>query len=147
MNLVGKTVIVGTAALLLIQLIPYGKDHKNQPIIREPTWSSPELRGLVKKACFNCHSNETAWPFYASIAPASWLVYYDVASARKKLNFSDWQEGKREGEDSIAVAHQINKGEMPPYRYIIAHPEARLSADEKKRLIDGVQVTFKQSVK
>jgi len=142
-----KAAIALIIAFLLMQLVPYGKNQTNPPIVSEPVWSSPELRGIVKRACFNCHSNETVWPFYASIAPASWLVYYDVAAARKKLNFSEWQGGKREGEDFVAVTHQVGKGEMPPSRYTMAHPEARLSADEKKLLIEGLQLTFKQSIK
>ncbi len=147
MNLVAKTVLAGTVTLLLIQLVPYGRDHKNPPIISEPVWSSPEVRGLAKKACFNCHSHETVWPFYTAIAPASWLVYYDVIAARKKLNFSAWQGGKRAGEDPTAVAQEITKGEMPPLRYAIAHPEAKLTADEKKKLIEGIMATFGQSIK
>lgn len=147
MKLIPGVSIAAVTVFLLIQFVPYGRDHKNPPVLGEPAWNSPGLRGVVKKACFNCHSNETTWPFYASIAPASWLVYYDVAAARKKLNFSEWQGGKREGEDSAAVAHQVSKGKMPPFRYVIAHPEARLSADEKKALIEGVQLSFKPSAK
>jgi hypothetical protein len=69
-------------------------------------------------------------------------VYYDVAEGRKELNFSEWQGGKKEGENAAAIVRQISKGEMPPFFYIMAHPEAKLSADEKKRLIDGLQATF-----
>lgn len=142
MNLIAKTALTGIAALLLIQFVPYGRDHQNPPIIREPAWSSPAVRDLAKRGCFDCHSNETVWPFYASIAPASWLVYYDVTAARKKLNFSEWLGGAKAGEDATAVAHEIKKGEMPPFRYVIAHPEAKLSADDKKQLIEGLQATF-----
>jgi len=142
MNLVAKAALAGAVALLLIQFVPYGRDHQNPPIIREPAWSSPDVRSLAKRACFNCHSNETVWPFYASIAPASWLVYYDVTAARKKLNFSEWLGGAKVGEDATAAAYEIRKGEMPPFRYVIAHREAKLSTSEKKQLIEGLQATF-----
>jgi len=142
MKIVAKSALAGAAALLLIQFFPYGRDHQNPPIIREPAWSSPDVRSLAKRACFNCHSNETVWPYYASIAPASWLVYYDVTAARKKLNFSEWQGGTKAGEDATAVAHEIRTGEMPPLRYVIAHREAKLSTNEKKQLIEGLLATF-----
>ena len=138
--------LAATAVFLLTQLVPYGRNHENPSIRLEPLWDSPGTRALAKRACFNCHSNETAWPWYSRIAPGSWLVYHDVAAARKKLNFSHWQAGKRAGEDAAAVAHQINKGEMPPFRYVIAHSEAKLSAAERKQLRDGLQSTFNSSM-
>lgn len=147
MKLVVKTALAGIAALILIQLVPYGRNHSNPPVVTEPAWSSPEVKQLAKRACFNCHSNETVWPSYASIAPISWLVNYDVQAGREKLNFSDWQGGKRYGEDPIAVAKEITKGEMPPFQYVIAHPEAKLSESDKKVLTDGLQLTFTKSIK
>jgi len=147
MNVMAKVTIAGAAAFLLMQFIPYGKGHKNPPVSSEPAWSSPETRGLAEKACFNCHSNETVWPSYAAIAPVSWLVYYDVVEARKELNFSEWQGGKKEGEDAAAIVGQIDKGEMPPFMYLIAHPEAKLSAAEKRRLIEGIHATIRLSAK
>lgn len=147
MNVVVKAAIAGVAALVLIQLVPYGRNHNNPPTVAEPAWSSPEIRLMTKKACFDCHSNETVWPFYASIAPISWLVKYDVAAGRKKLNFSDWQGGKLEGEDPIAVTKEITKGEMPPFQYVIAHPEAKLSEADRKTLSEGLALTFSKSIK
>jgi hypothetical protein len=142
-----KTVLLAAAAVFLfIQLLPYGRNHENPSLRLEPLWDSPVTRALAKRACFDCHSNETAWPWYSRIAPGSWLVYHDVAAARNKLNFSHWQAGKRTGEDAAAVAHQINKGEMPPFRYVLFHSEAKLSAAEKQQLRDGLQSTFNRSV-
>jgi Haem-binding domain len=65
-------------AFLLIQLIPYGHDHANPPVGAEPAWDSPATRELATAACFDCHSNETEWPWYTSVAPFSWLTQRDV---------------------------------------------------------------------
>ena len=77
--------------LLAIQLVPYGRGHRNPALRSEPPWDSPATRELARQACFDCHSNETQWPAYASIAPASWLVQHDVDEGRAALNFSEWQ--------------------------------------------------------
>ena len=74
----------------LIQLVPYGRDHTNPPVTSEPAWDSPQTKALAQKACFDCHSNETVWPWYSSIAPGSWLIYRDVVEGRGNLNFSEW---------------------------------------------------------
>jgi cytochrome c551/c552 len=135
-----KTFGVAVAVMLAIQMVPYGKQHSNPPVVREPSWDSPVTRALAKRACFDCHSHETVWPDYASIAPISWLVQYDVDKGRKELNFSDWT-GTREGEKAAKITKEVNKGEMPPLQYIPTHPEARLSADEKAALVKGLEAT------
>jgi cytochrome c551/c552 len=142
-----KIAVSTLAGLLLIQLVPYGRDHRDPPVEQEPNWDSPSTRALAKRACFNCHSFETVWPWYASIAPASWLVTYDVREGRKELNFSAWQNGKREGESPAKVSKHIRNGDMPPWQYRLAHPEARLSPAEKQQLIDGLGATIRASVK
>src|SRR5690348_18457917 len=79
----------------LIQLIPYGHNHTNPPVAQEPTWDSPQTRDLAVRACFDCHSNETVWPWYSNIAPLSWLIQHDVDEGRQNLNFSDWNGSQR----------------------------------------------------
>ena len=121
---------------IIIQLIPFGRQHSNPPVIQEPKWDSPQTRELAQRACFDCHSNETVWLWYSNIAPVSWLVQRDVNEGREKLNFSDWGRA-REKDEIIEV---IQEGEMPMPIYLIMHPEARLSAAEKEALISGLQV-------
>src|SRR5690242_7574225 len=77
--------MVGIIAVM--QLVPYGRTHANPAIIQEPRWDSPRTRELAVRACFNCHSNETRWPWYANFAPASWMVQFDVEAARSIINF------------------------------------------------------------
>ena len=111
-------------ALLAIQLVPYGRDHSNPPLRSEPPWDSPTTRALAKQACFDCHSNETEWPAYASIAPASWLVQHDVDEGRAVLNFSEWQ---RPQEEATKASEELLEGEMPPAAYLLMHAHARLA--------------------
>jgi hypothetical protein len=78
--------IAAGAALLvaLIQAVPYGRAHSNPPVVSEPAWDSPRARELAVRACFDCHSNETVWPWYSNIAPVSWLIQSDVAGAGRR---------------------------------------------------------------
>ncbi len=77
------------ALFLVIQLLPFGRDHTNPVVVSEPNWDSPATRSLAQRACFDCHSNESVWPWYSNIAPVSWLVYNDVIEGRSQMNFSD----------------------------------------------------------
>jgi cytochrome c551/c552 len=125
------------AVFLLIQLVPYGRDHTNPPVVQEPAWEDPVVRDLAEQACFDCHSNETDWsPWYADIAPASWLVQRDVVEGREHLNFSEWSAGRPEEADETAEV--VLEGEMPPFQYLIMHPEARLSEAQKQQLASGL---------
>ena len=133
------TIIVAVVGLfMLIQLIPYGRAHNNPPVLQEPQWDSPETRAMAKRACFDCHSNETVWPFYSNIAPVSWLVQRDVDEGREKLNFSEWGRGDEPDE----IVEIVQKGEMPLGIYLIMHPEANMTSQEKQAFIEGLQKTF-----
>ncbi len=125
------------ALFLLIQLIPYGKDHGNPPVVSEPAWDSPATRALAVRACFDCHSNETVWPWYSNIAPVSWLVARDVQEGRSRLDFSEWGPGYRQ--DLNEIGEVLQEGEMPPLQYTLLHPAARLSEAERLALIAGLQ--------
>ncbi len=123
----------------LIQFVPFGHDHTNPPVTREPAWDSPQTRELVRRACFDCHSNETVWPWYASVAPVSWLVGRDVGGGRRHLNFSQWDRAQRHAKD---VAAEVRGGDMPPWFYLPMHPAARLTEAEKQLLISGAEKTL-----
>jgi mono/diheme cytochrome c family protein len=135
----GVVVLVG--AFLLIQLIPYGRDHTNPPVVAEPAWDSPATRELAAAACFDCHSNETEWPWYTSVAPISWLTQHDVEEGRATLNFSEWNRPPETDE----VSEAIREGSMPPWYYRLLHPAARLSDAELEQLIAGLEATFRAS--
>jgi hypothetical protein len=154
-----KRTLALNAALMIvafgaIQLIPVAR--MNPPVVREPVWDSPETRALAKRACFACHSNETAWPWYSRIAPFSWVIWYDVTQGRKRLNFSDWDRyASEEHVDpnnpfppkrlSERIGEVIHSGRMPPGTYRLANPGARLSDSEKEALIEGLVQTVQQN--
>lgn len=128
-------------AFIAIQFFPYGRgaEGKNPPVRQEPKWDSPRTRELVARACFDCHSNETKWPWYSKIAPVSWLVWYDVEEGRKHLNFSEFDRKQKHAEEAST---EVMSDEMPLWYYLPLHPEAKLTDDEKLALIDGLDATF-----
>lgn len=143
-----KKILVAALAVLfgipilvfvLIQLVPYGRNHNNPPVVAEPQWDSPQTRQLVKDHCFQCHSNETSWPWYTNIAPGSWLIARDVEEGRAQFNFSDWNNHPAELDELI---ENIQSGEMPPVQYWIFHPESRLTEQQKQDLIHGLEASI-----
>jgi hypothetical protein len=135
-------VIIGLVVVgLLIQLIPLPARGNNPPVVAEPPWDSPQTRALAKRACFDCHSNETVWPWYSYVAPVSWLVYNDTMEGRRRLNFSEWTTGGQRAAGE--VAEKIQSGEMPPLIYLPMHPSARLTSAEQQQLITGLTNSLK----
>jgi hypothetical protein len=130
------------AVFLLIQLIPYGRNHTNPAVVGEPAWDSPETRALAVRACFDCHSNETVWPWYSNIAPVSWLNQHDVDEARQRLNFSEFNSARQGAMFEIEEA--IRSGRMPMSIYVMMHPSAKLTSAEKEQLIQGLLVSTGQ---
>ena len=133
-------VIAAIVIFLLIQLVPFGHDHTNPATTSEPAWDSPQSRQLVKDSCFQCHSNETVWPWYSNVAPASWLVSIDVINGRSQFNFSEWNTNPGELDEMIG---EIQEGGMPPIQFWIVHPSARLNAQQKQDLIQALQNSIK----
>ena len=124
----------GLLVAVLIQFIPYGHSHANPPATKEPAWDSTATGQLIQRACYDCHSNKTVWPWYANVAPISWLLQNDVNGGRSHLNFTEWDKPQRHAKD---VDDEVTKGDMPPWFYLPMHPAARLSPADKQALIDG----------
>lgn len=123
-------------AFAVIQLVPYGHQHTNPPVTYKPHWDS-NTEALFRRACADCHSNESRWPWYSNIAPTSWLVQRDVDAARKHFNVSeDRVDFRDEATDMVA------DDKMPPPNYRLLHPEARLTPQERKALSDGLAKVF-----
>ena len=129
-----------TGIFLLMQAVPYGRTHSNPPTVQEPAWNSPRTRELAVRACFDCHSNETRWPWYANVAPMSWVVQRDVEAARDTVNFSEWN---RKFDLASYSGLSVRSGGMPPTKYTVAHPEARLTDAELAELAKGLDATLK----
>lgn len=130
----GLLVIVGV--LVLIQLVPYGRDHANPPVTKQLQYDSARTEQLVTDSCNACHSNLTSWPAESNVAPFSWLIQHDVEDGRKILNFSEWDRAAQTDVGEITEA--ISGGEMPPLQYKALHPSARLSDTEKADLASGL---------
>ncbi len=124
------------ALLVAIQFVPYGHNHTNPPVQAEPKWDSPQTRQLAEQACFDCHSNETVWPWYSNVAPVSWLIQRDVEQGRRRLNFSEWNGSSRGAREAV---REIQRGQMPQWYYVLMHPSAKLSTDQAQLLIQGLQ--------
>lgn len=135
-------VIVGLAVFLVaggaaIQLVPYGRDHDNPPVIQDVQWDSARTRELAVKACFDCHSNETHWPWYSNIAPISWITLNNVEEGRDELNFSEWNREQ----ESDEIVESVVDGEMPPLEYKVRIWDS-ISSSETDELIAGLRRTF-----
>jgi cytochrome c551/c552 len=123
-------VLVALAVLVLIQLVPVTRD--NPPDRRGPG-ASPEVTALLRRACYDCHSHETVWPWYSGIAPVSWLVAHDVHEGREKLNLSTLQDISAETQVKVRAKalQEVEEGEMPMWYYLPMHPQAKLSEQDK----------------
>jgi hypothetical protein len=128
-------ILVGLALFLFIQVLPYGRNHSNPSVVQDAPWKSADAHAIAQRACYDCHSNETTWPWYSNIAPLSWQIQRDVVEGRHKLNFSEWGRGEQETEE---IAKVIQDGEMPPGKYTVLHPSAKLSPTEKEALLQGI---------
>jgi hypothetical protein len=133
--------IAAGVLFVLIQAIPYGRVHENPPTTAEPKWGSPEIRALAVRACFDCHSNETRWPWYSFIAPVSWFVAHDVYDARDDLNFSEWDQPQ----ELKKGPKLVRNGAMPLGPYLWLHSEADLTSDERERLAAGLAAINEQA--
>ena len=135
-----KILAVIVALGVAVQFVPYGKNHANPPVLAEPQWDSPKTKEVFYRVCGNCHSNTTTWPWYSSIAPASWLIQNDVDEGRAHVNVSMW--GKQAVNKGRDAADEVEQGEMPPWFYVIGHPEAKMTPQEKTQFTAGLKATF-----
>jgi hypothetical protein len=136
--------VIVPAIFILIQL---GQpDRSNPPIDQSITIAAQAefarpVSELIKASCFDCHSNETRWPWYSYVAPVSWLVADDVANGRRHLNFSEW--GKYPKSKRVLklgqIYEQVSKGDMPIQKYLFLHSDARLTAADRDSITDWTE--------
>lgn len=140
MSLSSKIVVGVAVALLAIQLVPV--DRSNPPAGGEIA-APPDVKALLERACYDCHSGQTEWPWYSRIAPVSWLVAHDVEEGREHLDFEHWDalEPKRAAHKLEELAEEVEEGEMPLWFYVPLHPEADLSDAERERLVSWANET------
>ena len=104
------------------------------------------VRDVLEQKCADCHSENTHWPAYSRVAPASWLIERDVHDGRSHLNLSQWQHYSAEDQATLLnrIAAEVRSGQMPVKRYLVLHPQARLSPEEQQLVYDWAKAERKQ---
>lgn len=128
-----KKILIALVIILVgIQFIPV--ERTNPPVTQEI--NAPEqVKSILKKACYDCHSNETNWAWYTKIAPSSFLASKDVKDGREHLNFSEWDKvGNKVAKVKEEIWEEVRDEKMPPWQYRIMHSEAKLTDEEKNIL-------------
>lgn len=133
---VKKVLLALVAFLVAIQFMQ--PRRTNPPVIPSKSLQAHvqvpgEVQGILNRACDNCHSNGTTWPWYGHVAPFSWVITDDVNEGRRHMNFEDWeaQASPKETSDRLADICKETQGKgMPPFSYRLLHPESRLNPNE-----------------
>jgi Haem-binding domain len=131
----GVVAIAAAGGSLIHPFGPPGTPGNNQTILREAQ-IAPETLAIIQRACQNCHSQQTEWPWYSHVAPVSWLLARDVQQARLHMNLSRWQDYSTD--DRLRLLSEIGSAvrnrKMPVQRYVLLHPEARLTDIERQQI-------------
>jgi hypothetical protein len=126
--------IVGVClGFIVIQFVPV---NRTNPPVQDDFRGSPEVVSVLRRACYDCHSNETMWPWYSRVAPVSWVIARDVHEGRTALNFSAWNQlsAEKQAKAMHESWEEVAEGKMPTWYYVAFHPEARLSAKDRSVL-------------
>jgi hypothetical protein len=137
--LAASVIIVALVCLFLVIWSLVTPVPVNPAVVSETQWDSPRTRQLFWRACADCHSNETVWPWYTRLPIAGQLIRYDVLEGRSRLNVSEWGQRRNETREAVEI---LLEGEMPPGQYLLLHPAARLTDTEKQELADGMRKSF-----
>lgn len=123
----GRILLALMIALVAAQAIPVARTN---PPVTSDVGAPPAVAAILRRACYDCHSNEVVWPWYTAVAPLSWLAAYDVRAGRDELNFSTWDryDAARRRKKLAESVEEVKEGEMAPWPYRLVHPEARLDA-------------------
>lgn len=138
-----KKIIWGIILLIIVvsQLIPIDKPEINEDKSNDLVTNNeiPEnIANLLKTSCYDCHSNQTVYPWYANVAPVSWLVVYDVKLGREELNFSEWETLSKMDKAKLLddISEKVEEGEMPMPIYFVMHSNAKLSDKDREDLVN-----------
>ena len=131
-------VVKATLGILVVALIGAQaiRPERTNPPVESDVAAPPVIAPLLRRACYDCHSHETVWPWYSLVAPVSWLLAHDVREGREDLDFSTWAAygPVKKAKKLRETADEVTQGEMPPRLYRVAHREARLTAAERQVL-------------
>ena len=120
--------------LIVLIGIQFIDAKKTNPPVTDEVHAPPVVLKILKKSCYDCHSNRTNWPLYADIAPISWYVVGHVNEVREKLNFTEWDKISHANRIKIKrkILKEISEGDMPLQSYIYMHPQAEVTFDEQR---------------
>jgi hypothetical protein len=138
MKLLPKVLIGVAAVVVLAQL---ARPSMENPPVTGDIQVPADVHAVLKRSCYDCHSNETKWPWYSQVVPVSWIVAHDVNDGRKHLNFSVWEtyEPGRKLKKLKEIAEEVEEGEMPMAIYVSLHSEAKLTEAEKKAIVEWAE--------
>ncbi len=141
LNIIGWLAVIVVAVVLAIQVIPVERNVSTVPPGQsfEKTEKVPaNVAAILKVSCYDCHSNNSRYPWYSELQPGAWFMAQHIKKGRDELNFDEFNNySKRRKKAKIkSIISQIEKDEMPLKSYRMMHGNARLSADEKKELLD-----------
>jgi hypothetical protein len=132
-----KKRVAFAAVILLVVIQIFRPARSNPPVdlkreIHANLVVEPAVATVLTRACNDCHSNRTVWPWYSHVAPASWLVVSDVNRGRKALNFSEWGGYPAEDQQKhlSEICKEVSEGEMPNLAYTLMHRHAKLNTDD-----------------
>lgn len=142
----------GTALVVLFLAAQFVRPAKTNPVsdeaqaIQSHVEMIPEISLILNRACYDCHSNATKWPWYSRVAPVSWLVVSDVNDGRRHLNFSEWAKYDRSkaAKKMQEIDEEVSIKAMPLSSYKLLHPEARLSDQERALVSDWAKAESKR---
>jgi len=122
------------AVFIVAQFVPVARVN---PTERSQPAAPSEVQALLQRACYDCHSNETRWPWYSYVAPMSFLIARDVREGRRELNFSLWTQfnERRRTRKLKEIIEQVEHGKMPQWYYVALHPDAKLSPADRDLII------------
>ena len=139
--MIGWLAVLVVAIVLVIQVIPVERNVSTVPPGQsfEKTEKVPaNVAAILKVSCYDCHSNNSRYPWYSELQPGSWFMARHITKGKEELNFDEFNNySKRRKKAKIkSIISQIEKDEMPLKSYRMMHGNARLSADEKTELLD-----------
>jgi hypothetical protein len=140
MRRLGRTALAVGALIAGAQGVRFARTN---PPVRSNLAAPIEVVRILRHACYDCHSNETEWPWYSVVAPASWIVHREVTEGRRRLNFSDWEEYASDPDTAARklgqIATFVANGDMAPWYYVMLHPTTRLTGAQRAAVIRWAQ--------
>jgi hypothetical protein len=134
-----RLLLIVCVLLVAIQFVPAGRT--NPPVDHAQTLERtltvpPDVKAILDRSCRDCHSNQTVWPWYSHVAPASWLLVNDVNHAREEMNFSEWgaENPDAQRDSLLEICRKVKKGAMPLGTYTLLHKEAALTPADVTKL-------------